>query len=260
MDQRIQKRIVDSVGLAMLALTIFLVAQFINTVKENRYIGAGMEATNTITVAGKGEVKAVPDIATIYVTIREQGKTQKEAQDKATAKESKVLEAVRGLGVESKDIKTTSNSVNPQYNRAEIYCITYPCPQPKQEITGYEAYETIEVKVRKTDDTGKVTAAVTSAGAEFSGPNYTLDDDEKYQNEARELAIQDAKEKAEMLAKQLGVKIVRITNFSENGNYPMYYAKAEVASMDSSAGAPAPELPKGENTISSNVTITYEIR
>jgi uncharacterized protein YggE len=259
MDQMMQRRAWGMGTFVLLALGLFLTAQFINTVKANRYIGAGMAVSNTISVSGNGEVQAVPDIATVYVTIREDGKTQKEAQDKATAKESKVLEAIRGLGVEDKDIKTTSNSVNPQYNRTDIVCITYPCPQPKQEITGYEAYESIEVKVRETEDAGKITAAITNAGAEFSGPNYAIDEDEMYKDQAREKAIDDAREKAEKLAAQLGVHLVRITSFSENGNYPMMYAKAEMA-MDSSAGAPVPQLPKGENTITSSVTVTYEIR
>lgn len=241
------------------ALGLFLVAQFINTVKSNKYIGAGVASANTISVSGKGEVKAVPDIATVYVTIREQGKDQKDASGKMASKERAVLSAIRNLGVDDKDIKTTSSSVNPQYARGPaVVCLTYPCPEQKQEIIGYEAYENLEVKVRKTEDAGKITVAVSASGAEFSGPNYALDDDAKYQDEARELAIKDAKEKAETLAKQLGVKIVRIASFSENGNYPMYYTKTEAA-MSTPMGD-IPEMPAGQNTITSNVNITYEIR
>lgn len=258
-----QKRIVDMVGLALLALTVFLVGQFINGLKENKYIGAGMSATNTIMISGMGEVQAVPDIATIYVTIRGEGKTQKAAQDASAVKEKKALDVLDSFKIDKKDIKTTSNSVNPKYEyvKQTVECLRYPCPDGTQTVVGYEAYESLEVKVRNSDDAGKITQALSGAGVEYSGPNYAIDDDEKFQDEAREKAIADAKEKAEKLAKELGVHLVRITSFSENGNYPMYYAKAEMATMDSGfAGNPAPQLPKGENTISSNVTITYEIR
>ena len=80
------------------------------------------------------------------------------------------------------------------------------------------------------------------------------------QAKARKLAIDDAKEKARVLAKDLGVRLGKITSFSESGlRYPVMYESAMI--KDSVGTAPAPaELPKGENTISSDVTITYEIR
>ncbi len=78
--------------------------------------------------------------------------------------------------------------------------------------------------------------------------------------EARRKAISDAKTKARVLAKDLGVSLGRVASFSEGGYYPaptMYKATM----MDVAQGeASVAEIPKGENTISSNVTITYEIR
>jgi uncharacterized protein YggE len=76
------------------------------------------------------------------------------------------------------------------------------------------------------------------------------------------MAIDEAKEKAKVLSKDLGVSLVRIVNFSENGNIPMMYGKGMMAtdSVASAPVAPSPELPTGENKITSNVTITYEIR
>jgi uncharacterized protein YggE len=96
----------------------------------------------------------------------------------------------------------------------------------------------------------------------MSGPNFTIDKEDVLKEQARKMAIDEAKEKAEKLSKDLGVKLVRIVSFSENnGGYgmPMYYDK-EMSAVSSAGRAPAPELPTGENKIISNVTITYEIR
>ncbi len=99
--------------------------------------------------------------------------------------------------------------------------------------------------------------------SDLSGPNFSIDNEENLQAEARKKAIDDAKAKAEALADDLGVKLGRVANFSEGGRYggPIYYGK-EMMAVDSSTGsAPAPaNIPKGENTISSDVTITYELR
>ena len=91
------------------------------------------------------------------------------------------------------------------------------------------------------------------------------DDMDKVQMDARTLAIEDAKAKAEALAESLGVKLGKIVSFSEGSNYPMPYAYGGVANMKlesavSMDAAMAPELPVGENEVSSSVSITYEIR
>jgi len=73
------------------------------------------------------------------------------------------------------------------------------------------------------------------------------------------IAIEAAKAKAEQLAKDLGIRLVRIVNFSEGGNYPIY-GRAEFKALSADDAIPLPEIPVGENKIVSNVTITYEVR
>ena len=95
----------------------------------------------------------------------------------------------------------------------------------------------------------------------LSGPNFTIDDEDGLKAQARKKAIDDAREKAEALAEDLGVRLGRIASFSEGGGYgaPMYYGKDMMAEQSAAGNAVRAELPKGENTISSDVTITYEI-
>jgi len=98
------------------------------------------------------------------------------------------------------------------------------------------------------------------AFSDLNGPNFAIDNEDSLKDSARKLAIDEAKLKAKNLAKDLGIRLGKITSFSENGNYPVpMYAKTMTSDTAVGASAPA-QLPVGENIISSDVTITYEIK
>ena len=258
-------RMAAATALGMLAL--FLLILTLSTLKEYRFIGSGVTATNTITVSGEGEVFAVPDTATFSVTVQEEAKEVKDAQSVATKKSNDIVAYLKAQGIDEKDIQTTDYSVYPQYDylQAEV-CREGYCPPGRQALRGFQVSQTLTVKVRDTEKAGGLLSGVGSLGASsVSGLSFELDksDQSAKEAEARGKAIDDAREKAEALAKQLGVSLVRIVGFSENGNYPMYYAKAEMSMATDGRGgapAPAPEIPVGENKITSNVSVTYEIR
>ncbi len=138
-----------------------------------------------------------------------------------------------------------------------------PCVPTESKIIGYEVSEYISVKVRDLAKSGDIVKGLGDIGiSEINGPNFSIENEDKLKEEARKMAIDEAKEKAKALARDLGVRLVRIVNFSENGNYPMpMYAEGMMA-KDSvvSSSLRSPELPTGENKIISNVIITYEIR
>lgn len=248
----------------LIVLSAFLLVQTVNAIKEYRYIGGKGVPENVISVSGEGEVFAAPDIATFTFSVVEEGKNVKDAQAKVTQKMDAILASIKKLGIEDKDVKTVDFSAYPKYEYNQIACITTPCPPGKQVLVGYEINQTISVKVRKIDDAGKAIDATTSAGASNVGAlSFTIDDQDALKREARQKAITDAKGKADALAKDLGVRLVRIVNFSENGNggfYPVMY-KADMAMGRGGAVAEsAPTLPTGENKIMSSVSITYEIQ
>ncbi|MEK7593555.1 MAG: SIMPL domain-containing protein [Patescibacteria group bacterium] len=246
----------------LIAASLFFAAKIITEIKSYRYIGGGVLASNAISVSGEGEVFAVPDIATIIFSAASQGKTVAMAQKEASKKIDAALAFLKNSGISDKDIKTTNYSAHPRYEYNEVVCLSLNCPRPgKQTLVGYDVMQTISVKARDTDKVGAILEGLAKAGiTEISGPNFSIDDEEKLKAEARKYAIADAKEKAAALAGDLGVSLVRIISFSEAGNYPIYYAKALESAGGNGGDVLAPEIPKGENKISSNVTITYEIR
>lgn len=215
---------------------------------------------NVITVTGHGEIQAVPDIANVSFTIKKEAKTVKEAQTQVSDIEKKVLESLKTNNILAKDIKTINASFNPKYEyKYGVPCGQY-CPG-KNVIVGYEASESIDLKIRSTDDVGKIIQDLGTLGVtELSGPNFTVENEEGLKAQARKEAIDEAKAKAKILAKDLGVRLGRITSFSEGGDYPRpMYEKTMMGAGDMASSTPA-VLPVGENTISSDVTITYKIR
>ena len=250
----------------LVVLTLLFAVKFLSELRA--YGRMGSAEVNTITLSGHGEVKAVPDVATVYFTVESSKATQAESSTEVNNKIAKILEFLKTSGVEEKDIKTEGYTSYPKYSYTQIKCPmgspefgTYDCVDRNQVITGYTVSQSITVKVRKVDDASKIIDGINKIGVNnMSGPNFTIDNEDNLKREARKKAIDEAKEKAQVLAKDLGVRLGRVTSFSESGNYPIpIYARAELMAAD--VGAPkAAELPKGENTITSDVTITYEIR
>lgn len=248
-------------GILFMILSVVAIIFGVAQVKGLKYIGAGVSAANTISVSADGEVFAVPDLARITFSQVSEGKTVADAQKGLNEKIKTAVDALKALGIDEKDIKTQSINSNPKYDYGSKPCSYGYCPQSNPTIIGYEASQSIEVKVRNTDNTGKVVEALGKAGiTNISGPEFGIDDEDKLKDEARTKAIAAAQVKADQLAKELGVSIVRIVSFYENTGGNVYYARA--MAMDGKGGetASAPTIPAGENKIVSNVTITYEIK
>jgi uncharacterized protein YggE len=260
MGNWLRKFIVAAVGL----LVVFLVIQVLAGLMGLRYIGAGIAAGNTISVSGYGEAMAVPDIATFTFSVVSEKPTVAAAQADATQKANATTAYLKEAGIDEKDIQTSDYSVYPQYDYVQRACTGGYCPGGEQVLRGYQVRQTTTVKVRDTEAAGELLGGVGSKGAtEVSGLNFTFDDPNQVEDEAREEAIADAKAKAEELARQLGVSIVRVVSFSESGSgVPMPY-KMEAygrGGADMAVAQSAPEISVGQNKVTSSVSVTYEIR
>lgn len=259
-----QKKLVQSIGLIAVTASLLMLVQSFGALKEFRYIGRGQVTPPTISVSGDGKAFAVPDIATITASIHKEAKTSEDAKKQVDDIAKSLKDAVMKTGVAEADIKTMGYNVNPKYEWQQGVCPAnsmVPCPPGRNVQVGFEVTQSFELRVHKIDNASKVLDVVTAIGAtDISGPNFTVDVPSKVQAEAREKAIADAKTKAEKLADQLGVHLIRIASFSENtGGYPTpraMYMKAEAMDVAGSAST----LPVGQNEYNSNVSITYEIQ
>lgn len=258
------KKISISVFILLVIVSCYFVVKTVNEVRNGGSALLNSQSVNTITVSGKGEALAISDVASLYINLNKEGKTSKEAQDLLNVEISKVLKYLKDKKIDDKDIKSEYGGLNPKYSYegSGVVCMAYPCPTRDPKIVGYTATESITVKIRVVDSASDIRTGLAGIGVtDISGPTFSIDDEESFKVEARSKAILDAKEKAKVLADELGVRLGHVVSFNENngGGYPMYGAKAMMADSVSSV-APAPVLPKGENKITSNVSITYEIK
>ncbi len=256
-----------------IALLILLIVGCVASLKGLAFgkMGKGSALDKpTIVVYGTGEVYASPDVAMVSFEVRKESKTVADAQDQVNKIMADVKAGLIAKGIEEKDIKTQYYSTYPVYDYVQtpaVSCSPSYCPPSGQNqvLRGYEVSQSIEVKIRNIDTSGDIISLLgTKSVTNISGLNFTIDNEDAVKATARQQAIDEAKAKAEALADQLGVKLVRIVNFNEDISpaYPMMYARGgamDAVKLESAVGNPA-VLPTGENKIISNVSIVYEIR
>jgi uncharacterized protein len=201
---------------------------------------------------GTGKATAVPDIATVSIGVTQTATTVEQAQEKMNQASKKITDALKKIGIEDKYIDTTNYSVNPDYE----YSV-------RQRITGYTATQNLEIQVKEASKINKVVDTATAQGANLiGGVNFTFSDElqKKLEEKARTQAVEDAKAKANSLAKASGIKLGRLINVDES-NYSPMRAYAPVgygeAKMDLETATPSNITP-GEGTVNITVTLSYE--
>lgn len=243
----LQKQILFWVGLAFVVVLGIFVA-----VSTNQALNTAA-TTNTVSFSGEGKVTAKPDVAIIDLSIVTEASTSKVAQDQNSAKSKALTDFLKKQDIDDKDIKTTAYNIYPQYN--------YP-PYSRPTITGYQVNQTVQIRVRDLSKADAILDGVVSSGVnQINNFQLAIDEPEKLRDQAREEAIKDAKEKAEKLEDQLGIRLGRIVDFSEGGNGvqpPVIYARD--ASVGGMGGGGGPSVPSGENEIIITITITYQIK
>jgi uncharacterized protein YggE len=249
-----QHRVVFSIlaGLVGIVLVMYIVFGVATIIKGGPSKSDGVY--RNISFSGEGKTYTKPDIATVTLSVVTEGKTVADLQKKNTEKMNKVIEFLKGNGIEEKDIKTTNYNLYPRYDYSQ-----YSSKMP--QIVGYEITQSLEVKIRNLDKVGEVLEGSVAAGVnQIYSLYFKVDKDEEFKSQAKELAIKDAKKKAAETAKQLGVRLGKLVGYSEGSNYYPIYANYDKAMGIGGGGESAPSIQTGENEILVNVTLTYEIK
>ncbi len=202
-----------------------------------------------LSVSASANATRVPDVASLSTGVVTQAADANAALKANSTQMNKVVAAIRAAGIAERDIQTSGININPQYRYAEN--------QPPT-ITGYQASNTVNIKVRDIAKLGEVLDALVASGAnQVNGPSFEIDQPEAAYDEARQAALKKAQARAEMYAKSLGLRVRRIVSISEGGGFrpPMPMMKA--MAMDARAES-APVAP-GETTLSANLDVVFEL-
>jgi uncharacterized protein YggE len=200
-----------------------------------------------ISVIGEASVSVAPDQARIDGGVTSDAKTAREAAEANNAAMGKVLLALKGAGIEEKDIQTSRLSLQPQYapNR------TGPSP-----VTGYRASNRVTIRVRDVTKVASVIDVLVGAGAnDIGGINFTVSQPSKHMDDAREKAVADARRKAEIFARAAGVTLGEPISISEEGSPTPLFRGKMAAPM--AVGAP---VAQGEETLSVTVSVSWAIK
>jgi uncharacterized protein YggE len=206
-----------------------------------------------LTVAGTGQARVAPDEATVRLGVLAQGATAREAQNQVNRSAQAVLDAIRKLGIPPERIQTTGLSLNPQYAQGR--------PDQGPRITGYQASNTVTVRVEDLSKVGPVIdAGLTSGANNLDGVDFGLRDDAAARAAALTDAVKSARIKAEALARALKVKLVEIVEVAEGGvsiSPPPSPFRGRVA-LAAEAMATTP-VSAGEVGVEASVTIRWRI-
>ena len=233
----------------LLALSLALGATAM-TAHAQTVAGHAMTADGTLlSVSAQAQASRVPDVATISTGVVTQAVDGNSAMRQNAEQMAKVMAAIKAAGIADKDIQTSGINLSPQYRYVE---------NEAPKITGFQASNTVNVKVRDIAKLGKVLDALAANGSnQINGPTFEIDQPEPVYDEARLAALAKAKARAETYAKALGLRVRRIVSISEGGGggfqpMPMVLMSAKSADMET-------QVAPGETTLSVNLDVVFEL-
>ncbi|HEY7295223.1 MAG TPA: SIMPL domain-containing protein [Dehalococcoidia bacterium] len=207
--------------------------------------------TPSITVQGEGVVSAAPDTAILEIGASVQAATVADARAQAASAAGAIIAAAKADGVADADVQTAQLSIQPQYDNRNGH----------QTLTGYQVENLVQIKVRSLDRVGQIIDDAVAAGGNATivrGITFTIDDTTALAQQARQLAVQDAKAKADQYAAATGVGVGRPIAINEE-SAPSPKAAAPMAAAAPLSGAPTPVAP-GTLDVRVTVTISYAIQ
>lgn len=209
----------------------------------------------TVSVSGNATVRLAPDIADFTVSISETADTTREAQQLVNDKMSAVYGILKGYGISEDDLTTASMSLSPVYSWID----------GKQELTGQSARQSISVTLRDISLLANIIDSLSAvSGISLSSISLDASDKSAAIAEARRLAVQDARSRADVYAESAGLKVDRAMSISENSYYAntsrlnanVMMASAATADME---GASA-EYYADDISVSADVSVVFSMQ
>jgi uncharacterized protein YggE len=202
-----------------------------------------------LTVTGEGRVTRPPDYLGIVAGVSTETPTAADAIRQNAVKMEAVRTALRSAGIADRDIRTSSLRLQPQWQQA---------PNQPRLFTGYMVTNELSIRFRDIANAGRAIDALVSAGAnEIRGPDPGIDRPEAALDEARSLAVANARARAELYARALGLRIRRVVSVDERGGSDM--GMANFANNNSAGFAVDTSIDPGVQALTAEVTIVFEL-
>ena len=210
-----------------------------------------------ISVVGEGVVRGRPDMAILNAGVVSEAKTAGEALAANNAAMTRILDAMRAGGIESRDLQTANFSVEPRYSQPPP---EYDGSQPfTPEIIGYAIRNEVNVRIRDLARTGEILDQVIALGANsITGPSFAAAEPAELEDQARRAAMRDAIGKGELYAQAAGVALGAIMRIEENiSQWPQPMPMGAMA-RESAQDASVP-IEAGELTFRAQVSVSWQV-
>lgn len=210
---------------------------------------ASGDPTHGITVQGTAIISLRPDMATLYLGVDAQASTATQAQANASKAMTAVIAAVKKQGVADQDVATQGINLNPTYD---------PNVSGTQRVNGYQASQSLTVKIHDIAKVGPIIDAGVAAGAtSVGGVSFSLADPTAATDQARQMAVADAHKRAQTLATAAGVTLGAAISITEQSatQPPVYYAAG--AAVDKASAATPVQV--GTTDVTVTVDVVYSI-
>ncbi|WP_183425828.1 SIMPL domain-containing protein [Luteimonas sp. RC10] len=201
-----------------------------------------------LSISARAEASRVPDIATLSTGVVTQAADANGAMRANAEQMTRLTAAIKAAGIAERDVQTSGINLSPQYHYAEN--------QPPT-ITGYQASNTVNLKVRDLRRLGSVLDALVANGAnQINGPTFEIDNAEAVEDEARAAALKLAQQRAELYANSLGMRVRRIVSISEGGGFAPPRPAMAMRMVAQDASTP---IAPGESSLSANLNVVFEL-
>lgn len=209
----------------------------------------------TITVTGQAQGDVANQMASFTATVSVTNANKDTATSEVNTKMASLVQSLKDFGIAEADLKTQSINV---YQNVQPEILIYP-PVPRAGNDDWQASNTIEITVRDANKASEVSDILNKSGAtNIYGPNLTTDPNNNNDSELLTKAVEDARKKAESIAKAGGQSLGKMVNVQESGSsYPMYYGLKDMAVAQS---APSTPIEPGTSTSYKTVTVIWELK
>lgn len=217
---------------------------------------AVLPSVSTLTVVGEATAESVPDMATVTLGATTQAETAAQALAGNNAKIEATLQVLTSAGVQPRDVQTSGLNLGPVYSDGPVIR-SEPDGRIAPQIVGFRASSDITFRVRDLSKLGMILDnAVTEGANTLQGLAFSLQDAIATEDEARRLAVADARRKAELYAEAAGVTLFRLRALSEEAQGGPVTFRQDKMMMAAEAGVP---VAGGSVEYRARVTVIYEI-
>jgi uncharacterized protein YggE len=228
--------------LAVLVAAVAAIVAFVGVGLPDRASSGGSDSSRSITVTGTGTVATVPNRSSFTFGVSAQGATAVDALATDSSRMQKLIAALRGTGIASDSLQTSSVSLSPRMNDSG------------DTVVGYSASNSVTVTIDGIDRAGAIVDTAVAAGAnQLDGPNLTMSDQSSLYKQALGKAVDDARGKAQALAAASGLHVGAVTSVAEQSGAPNP-VPFDTAAASLSSGTP---VEAGSQQITATVTVTF---